>query len=487
MKKKIQPPFFSLYQSILKSIDCFAPLFFQECVFLFFFFLSTEWCRIAQTTMQRRLRNRGLLKRPSRYVEVYGYEHGPGGVPDYAQRRSHHRRQRLEELRSLSPPLPIVAADTLPSPEVHQHCIERREEQQQSQMAVKPYMPRGKEKSISLYGVHAKVVGEEEQLLVRGESIKVRCKSGVTHVGALQDIQLRLNFGSQLMIQLRPYHGCRELDPYVEEREREWCIKSPDQCVWIDLNQAVSITKYHVHHNPEDTLPADHHHHTMLLYRAYVQESRSWCPVEKALHQERLQQQQEEEEEEEEGEEEYEEEEEEHELPPDMYLLKHSFESDFGTPGFLDFLASPEECRNRERAMFETFVTTHYLEPLLEVGPIENAVGRRRLKESASLYERCKLHALDPVDVRTEFCYFCGVCTLCDHMLEPTQKRVSHGCAKRFRVLRDLMQFNDEHRAAHPTLTRPYLNTLHQQFVNLLYQADRCLARPIRERHTLSS
>lgn len=335
-----------------------------------------------------------------------------------------------------------------------------------------PYLPRGKERIIPVHGFYIRQE-EREQLCVRGESITMTNPAGITHVGAIQGIFMEISFGTRLLLDLRPYYDCRELDPYLMERERrEVCLKSPDSVVRLDVSRATHLEKLQVAHSQEQD-------GSLLLCRAYLTESQSWMPAERALLQERLTLEEEEialasEDEEEE------EEDQAGSLSPELCLLKHSFESDFGTRGFVDFLAKDSDTPDKQ--LFCDQLSKRYFAPLLEVGNSQNEKGRQALMDAV---EDATHYYLNPLaSPQTEVCHFCRSCTLCTYVITGpgvSFATVSRGCAKRFRRLVSFHQFADQHVGEYTDISLSRLTELHDEFMDLLYRADRCLGRPIRD------
>ena len=430
-----------------------------------------------------KLRARRGLRRPHKFIALYGYENG---IPGYAMScfkvQKRKKRQRIEELeeREIEP-----EEHEIPSEEFETETIVHTEAstelnsipEPETALTLQPYLERGKEKIVHLYALYAQD-GEERIMYVRGDSLEISCKSGITHIGRLHDIQLHVSCGTQLRMTLRPYYRCVDLDPYVTEATvgRELCLQSPCSLIHINATDARSIKKIQVVENEEE-----HTEETVLMRRAYVKHNESWNNIKECLLQETIQDQQKrrsiviEDDIEDSSDEDLT-----TTMPPNICLLKHAFESDFGLRGFVDFLCM-ENDSTADREAFIDYIQSKYIDPAEEVGCISNTTGQRLFSQ---LSDRGGYVIQNQQVPKTETCCLCKQVTLCSYVIilsDNTHKPVSKGCAKRLRRVDALKSFLAEHDNAHKEITKQEVIEIHTILVKILYAIDRCLKRPIRE------
>lgn len=424
------------------------------------------------------LRPKNTLRRPEKLVNLYGYGKN---VPDYAKtsfKVNRRKRRKCHADEQQSPQQPtnnIYCAETV-------HSDEPVASTEQA-LALHAYMERGKEKLIHLYAVRAVYSdGQEPELYVRGDTLEIKQSSGHVHIGELQDILLRVSCGTQIILYIRPYHMCTDFDEYVVNSQRiyrEFCIESPYDKIRINATDAISIRKLIV--NPvTDCVNADV---GIVLKRAFIHSSESWCSVNECLRQEALQRHtaaiptETNSNNESESESEIEDDE---AMPPDICLLKHAFESDFGTRGFVDFLCDAVK-QSADKMEFMEHINAQYLYPVEQVGATGNVLGQSLFRR---LVFQKNFHILDKTPAKTETCCLCRQVTLCSYMISCDSGSligpVSKGCAKRLRRATDLSSFLHRHEDKYKELNRDSVIELHVQLQQLLHDIDRSLKRPER-------
>lgn len=342
---------------------------------------------------------------------------------------------------------------------------------QQPELTIQPYMKPGSEKRFVIHGLHVQT--ENDALLcVRGDSIRVSYKN-TTHVGQIEHIMLSVSMGIQLELHLRPYYRCSDLDPYIDnEVEGELCIKSPDNVIQLNMKNATGIKRLQV---VNDVSEHDSNR-TTLVRRAYAEDNGSWCSLKDCVSRE-LQYQQQQRLQLESRINESNSDSDANDIPTDMCLLKHSFESDFGMRGFIDFLCD-KDININDRLLFEDYIDRNYIEAAESIRDLEGATRLRQLSDSKDSYSLSRA-----ASVVTDKCYLCGQVTPCAYMLKLVksgqQAPLSRGCAKRLRSLTALKSFLNESQCDYERLTREQLVEKHEILKDLLYKIDRVLKRPI--------